>query len=596
MLSEIKTAKPQFAIMLLLFAVAFFLYYSSLLSIRDILSMDDSQLMSYLSIHELHLKKVLSPSWDGKYYRPVAGVSFLIDQKLYGDDPFGYRLSNVLIHALNVILLYLTSLKLLKSTSFRNEASFFAALLFCVHPIAVESISWISGRADPLALFWSLLAVLFYLSFKERERWFNLVLSILFMALAVLSKEVGLAIPIAIAGFEIFYCRSFGFKRWKYALPLFTLLILAGPLYLKMRSGVIFNGDASLKILEKKLLTDNFFSNIQLIVASVGFYFKKFLFPFPLNFAINEIAERTYAFTGSLILLGFALMAFIKRARRYHFLLFWALLGIAPAALLSITDIAWTRWGERYIYFSSAPLSIACITAFFSFNESLCKQNVMRVYALALSIVLCFSVATFQRSHMMNDNEKFFGDSHRKSPAFLSVAVSYANALMRKGKIAEAEEVLNNSSTLEGPKHTYFLALGHIYAYKGDYKRAKKSYNAALDEAIRDKRLVSVGPGFRRDILISLGNLELKNVEEIADESRKQLHYALAIDNFIKANEQSGQPFLLYRIAKVYLSLGDNDMAAQFLKKFVKNWQDDYYKSAAEKMLSKIEEKKEEIY
>lgn len=588
MLKDLKL----FHIILLLFAVTFGLYYYSLLDAfykQSILSLDDAQFMSYLANNELQLRQVLSPTWDGKYYRPVVGVSYLLDQRLYGDDPFGYRFTNVLIHAFNVILLYLTSRKILKSTLWKKEVSFFAALIFSVHPIAVESISWISGRADPLAVFWSLLALLSYLMSKERGSYALAFLSILSMTLAILSKETALATPLLIAAFELFYGPGFAYRRSKYAVPLFVLLLFAGPLYMKLRSGTIFSEDLSLSILRDQFLTGSIASKLEMVLASVGFYFKKFIFPFPLNFAIHTINTKVYALIGALILSLFVLTLNLKKFRIYHFFLFWALIGVGPAAVVSFTHIAWTPWAERHVYFAAVPLSIGVMLLIFSSLESIIKEKGSKVYAVIFSIIFCFSGASWQRSLVMNDNEKIFEDSYRKSPNFLSVAVIYAGALMKKGKMAEAEDVLLKSKSLSGAKHTLLFSLGQIYGQRGEYEEAEDAFNKAYDIAKKDKSLVSVGAGFRKDIMTALGTVELQRAASSTNDEEIKAHYLKAIENFRRATEEAMEPFTLYKIANLYMKIEDQNMAAFYLQEFIKRGKDDHYRESARKILRRIE-------
>lgn len=95
---------------------------------------------------------------EGVYYRPVLMVSYFIDYAVWGVNPLGYHLTNVLLHAGAVVLLYYLALAAVGAAagwSFRGRnssewAAFFAALLFCVHPVQTESVAWVAGRNDVL--------------------------------------------------------------------------------------------------------------------------------------------------------------------------------------------------------------------------------------------------------------------------------------------------------------------------------------------------------------------------------------------------------------------------------------------------------------
>ncbi|MCK4816848.1 glycosyltransferase family 39 protein, partial [bacterium] len=229
----ITRTRPAF-IAMFLFSITVGLYYRSLMEVffsQSVLTIDDSTLMQHLSNHKMQFYEIFNSGWQKKYFRPFIDFSYLVDQRLWGDSPFGFRSTNVLVHSLNVVFLYFTARTLLKFKKGGDEASFLAAILFAVHPIAVESVSWISGRSDSMATFWSMLAILFYLFAKDRHRLY-LIPSSLFAFLAILSKEVAIAVPLVIGLFEFFYCQSFGYRRSRYALAGFVLFLIVIPLYM----------------------------------------------------------------------------------------------------------------------------------------------------------------------------------------------------------------------------------------------------------------------------------------------------------------------------------------------------------------------------
>ncbi len=102
-------------------------------------------------------------------YTPVEKISCAADYVLWGGDAFGFRFTNVLLHAANAALVFLLVLRLfaLGGADPLRDSTRLAALLgagvFALHPLRVESVAWISERRDVLSLFWLLLATLLYL-------------------------------------------------------------------------------------------------------------------------------------------------------------------------------------------------------------------------------------------------------------------------------------------------------------------------------------------------------------------------------------------------------------------------------------------------
>lgn len=577
-------------IVLLLFVVSIGLYYGSLIEIfyrPNAISLDDNDLMLHLLNHRLTLKDIFVPDGFGKYYRPFLSLSFFIDQRLYGDVTFGFRLTNILIHALNVILIYILGRMLFRNAARKEEIAFFSALLFAVHPAAVESVSWISGRTDSLAVFWSLSTIIFYLAGRGSKRWYFLPVALFCMVAAVLSKEVAVVIPVLMVIWEFFYHHSFGFKKTKYAPLASALFIALVPLYLHLRSSGLAAGDMGIELIKSGFMDQGVLSSGIFFLASIGFYLKKTIIPLPLNIAITNINIALYALVGLLSLLAVAGLVFLKNFRRHHFFLVWSLLGMLPAALISFTTMAWTPWAERYLYFSLVPLSIFIVICFFGSLEQQRGRFKKVVPVIGLSILLLFSISTVHRSFLWNDDLRLWKDAYSKSPDFIYAAVGYATVLAKRGETNEAEKILNEARTFHGAKHTLYLNLGHIYRKKGFPEKAKGHYLEALREARADKRLVLTGPQLKKSILVSLADVELANARLPGSLIAKDKYYSKGVENLIEAyHEDPSDTFLLYRIAKLYLLIRSDGEARKYFEEFMKVVKDDnnVYKQMARKM------------
>jgi tetratricopeptide (TPR) repeat protein len=154
------------------------------------------------------------------HYQPLTWVSFGLDYLLWGMDPFGYHLTNLLLHAVNALLFYFLSLRLLSLAASgpvasgdvaRRVAAGFAALLFAVHPLRVESVAWATERRDVLSgLFW-LLTLLAYLKAATGERkgkW--LAAALVAYVFSLLSKAVGITLPFVLLALDVYPLRRLG--------------------------------------------------------------------------------------------------------------------------------------------------------------------------------------------------------------------------------------------------------------------------------------------------------------------------------------------------------------------------------------------------
>lgn len=148
------------------------------------------------------------------YFRPIQTLLNMVDFSLYGIRPWGFHLTNLLIHLLNVVFLFLV----LGKVGFTRAATFLTAAAFAVHPIIVQELMVVAGRAELLSSFFVLLGLWGWMT-EKRSGW---VLSLLCFPLAILSKESGVVLPFLIAVVSL-TCGTFK-ERWRSVVPHFVLL------------------------------------------------------------------------------------------------------------------------------------------------------------------------------------------------------------------------------------------------------------------------------------------------------------------------------------------------------------------------------------
>jgi protein O-mannosyl-transferase len=140
------------------------------------------------------LKQIWSNARASYQYYPLTYSSFWIEYHLWGLRPVGYHLVNVLLHALNALLLGI----LLSQLSV--PGAWLTVLIFAVHPVHVESVAWITERKNVLSVAFCLASFLAWLRFttavKHRWRWY--VLSLVLFVCALLSKTAAIVLPVAI--------------------------------------------------------------------------------------------------------------------------------------------------------------------------------------------------------------------------------------------------------------------------------------------------------------------------------------------------------------------------------------------------------------
>jgi tetratricopeptide (TPR) repeat protein len=149
------------------------------------------------------------------HYHPLTWVSLALDYSFWGLDPTGYHLTNVLLHAANAVLFYFVARRLLGGAA--GWGPVFAALVFAVHPLRVESVAWASERRDVLSGLFYLLAVLAYLRAQQegpKRPW--LAASVAAFGAALLSKVIVVSLPVVLLVLDAYPLRRWA--EWKTAL------------------------------------------------------------------------------------------------------------------------------------------------------------------------------------------------------------------------------------------------------------------------------------------------------------------------------------------------------------------------------------------
>ena len=173
--------------------------------------------------------------------RPLINLSYAIDRAIWGSSPFGFHLTNVLLHMLNVALLFVLARRLTEDRMPGNPSSgppivtaAAAATLFAVHPMMSEAVGYISGRSELLCATFFLLGVLCARRWMRCDGAGWLLLSVCLWIAALATKEIAAMFPVVLLCYDRFILGGSGVERrrrlLKLHLPLMTLALLAGML------------------------------------------------------------------------------------------------------------------------------------------------------------------------------------------------------------------------------------------------------------------------------------------------------------------------------------------------------------------------------
>lgn len=527
----------------LLVALILVVYYPALFS--GIHLIDDPGIIAKYTASPA-LSSILLPG-NSYYYRPLLELSFYLDNKFWGMEPCTMHLENILLHCANSLLVFLLARRIY-CDDINPLMPVFATLLFALHPVNVEAVAWIAGRTDPLLTIFILAAFYFSLRWLDRPRKQDMIIALLMLCAALLVKETALAFGAVILLLAMAWPgAATGRQRLMSAVTILVLLLLLVITTLVIRGG----GRSGLS----RFIIGSDFQVVHAIkdaLIALGFYIKKLIIPFPLNFAIAEV----HPLNGLLVLIAIPLLWLVFCRFRLSGLLFLsAILLLLPALTLAVKQIAWTPIAERYLYLSTAFTALGLT----GIIQSLHKRY-PAIILFPLVLVLCgFGFSSFQRNILWGNSLSFFQDTVNKSPEFGSAYYSLGSLLMQQGEIDKAVEAFVNADRLNKRASICYpikLSIMNTFVVKGRYCDAR----AYFFDLFKEKNFAPV------DFLELLYLSDSKWLESI--ENDRKIALAQDILETLRLLYQKNQdPFWLYQSGKMALVVGDSSMASEFFHK-----------------------------
>jgi Flp pilus assembly protein TadD len=396
------------------------------------------------------------------YYRPLNILTYMLDYHLWGHDPFWYHLENLLFHALVVILIFL----LVDAVFGDGILAFITAILFAVHPVNAEAVSFVSARNNMLCtglFFASLLAL-----WKSRQngcRWATGALLLFFLSL--LSKESAVVIPLFLASLALFTkekkLEASGSALLSYLAVLF--------LYFIIRFFVLgaFTSEVGPELSVEKLR----------LMAAVGFEnFRLILYPVRLNahytpeFLTFSWVKAVVAFSGvGLLVFGSVWRRSPEPIRAGSQWVLWGLLPVSNLVAIPSAPVA-----ERYLY-AIVPGS-ALVVAY------LLRQLLRRKEAVSLVIIAALGVAlgarTLARSRVWADNLILETSMIQSDPsnafAHMNLGITYSSM----GRLEAGERELRQSIRLNASNPRAHYNLAALYFRQNRLVEAAASNEAAV--------------------------------------------------------------------------------------------------------------------
>lgn len=420
-------------------------------------------------------------------YYPLVFTSFWLENKLWGLDPTGYHLTNVLLHALAAILLWRVLVRL------RLPGALLAGALFAVHPIHVESVAWITERKNVLSAVCFLAALLLFLRFRppgepspgwRKRPAIEYGLALLAFTAALLAKTVAVSLPVVILVIDVWKSRRVRASTWLPTLPLFALGALFARITANLeRTKVGAEGEAwDLSLVERGLVAGR----------ALWHYLGKLLWPQPLIFIyprwrIDAHDAVQWLFPLAALAAFVALWALRKRigggplaaALCYGAMIFPAL------GFVNVFPMLFSWVADHFLYLASAPL--------LALGAALATGTVARANGAfrlggrlaAGAVVILLAALTWRQIPMYRDVDTLWRTTIERNPQAWIAYNNLGVSLVAAGRTDEAIDNYKKALELHPQFFQATSNLAELYLARGRPDLAEPLY----------EKLVVIAPG-----------------------------------------------------------------------------------------------------
>jgi len=411
-------------------------------------------------------------------YRPLMLLSLALDYSIWGLNPAGFHLTNLLLHALNVLLVYFLALRVTRGGLWAP----LAGLLFALHPVHSEAVAAMLGRSDLLVTAFSLVCLLMYYGFLFHSRpslkrvfYFGALLS---YAAACLTKETGIIFPLLIV-----ICENLAWKDnvrrrgfWAQVVTLVPFLAM-GLLYLWFRqvtaptigqqawgSGGWQTGLLMMTVLWKYL-----------VLLVFPFFLSPYYLPYwPEGWDYLQVLGGLFVLLGS--------VALLLRYHRRIPLLAWAIawLGISLLPVSNIIPIPGAMMNERWLYFPSVGLVILLgwgASKILS-RAQLALKKVL--WGVGVTLLLLFAVRIVSWNAVWRSDESVALKILQQHPESSLAHNNLGNYLFCVGRLREAKQEYAQALLLDPEGARSHANLGNVYCAEQNWPRGIAEYRKAL--------------------------------------------------------------------------------------------------------------------
>ena len=429
-------------------------------------------------------------------WHPLTWLSHMADCEIYGLNPVGHHITNVVIHIINSLLLFLLLSKMTGSV----WGSGFVAAIFAVHPVHVESVAWAAERKDVLSgLFW-MLTILAYVHYAERPSFKRYVLVVLAFVMGLLSKPMVVTLPFILLLLDWWPLECIALsgnggasatqKRQKTdgghpkatlrqlvleKVPLIVLSVISSVMaIIAQRSGgaVATFENISLDYRIANALT-SYINYIGKMIWPSGL---AVFYPHP----HIKLSDGTAVICGLLLVL-ITLLSIYTGRRRKHIAMGWLWYIVTLVPVIGLAQIGTQAMANRYMYI---PMAGLLIIVAWEVKDIIADKRGLQIAACVSAVIVIFSAAIATRTQVKHweNSLTLFDYTLKVTENNLLAENNYGSALFEAGRVDEAIPHLKNMIRINPRFSDARIKLGKILMGQKKVNEAIVCFNEVLEQ------------------------------------------------------------------------------------------------------------------
>ncbi len=421
------------------------------------------------------------------FYRPLQVLSLLADYSVWKLNPIGYHLTGIFFHFLTAALFYF----LAREITVEEKTALLAGLLFAVHPVHTEAVTYVAGRSDPMAAAFALLALLaFSRSFSDpgsgKRKGLFYGAALISYLLSLLGRETMLVFPFAL----ILYQAAFPGRKEKSAFSGKKILIRTAPFFLLAAGYLLWRKQVLAGFIPNPSILSRTPPVLRMFTAAeaVFLYLGLLALPFGLHMernipVVKSVLELPGVFSVAAVVILLAVaFRFRRRAGLIFFGVSWFFLFLVPVS--NVVPLNATM-AEHWLYFPSLGVFLLAAVPLARLpGGGPAEKGRQRLKApgIAVAVLLlgCYGALTVRQNEYWRDEIAFYERTLEFSPGNSRMHNNLGEAYTRKGEHARAVAEYLKSIAIKPDSAPVYNNLGVSYQETGKLTEAEAAFQKAL--------------------------------------------------------------------------------------------------------------------